>query len=350
MGRTKKNPEQSSGEENDTVLKELEKEFGDIFTSAHEFADKKKIVIPMSPKIDMSLGGGIPEGSLVLLTGPKKCGKTSSALHFAGIAQQMEYTSDLCPNGRWVYFFNIEGRFKTRDLEGIKTLNWDRFKVIESKPGNILTAEKYISIGEKLINTKPGAIFVFDSFSQLCTAGEREADIGDRYRADSPLLLARFTRRIANVIPINKCVVVGITHMIANQGMGHSLYSEASGNKIQYQADVKLRCTHHQPILVGETQVAQNNNWICEFSAIGPPGAKTTSILRYGYGLDKEAELLDICSDLGIITKGGAWYTFPDESKYQGQEKASQALRDNPGLYTELEGQYRELMGYPKEV
>lgn len=344
MARKKKD------ENTDSVLSVLEEEFGDVFTQAEDFKDKKKIVIPFSPKNDMMLGGGIPEGSFVIFTGKPKCGKTSSALHFAGMAQQMQYANDLCPDGRWVYFFNIEGRFKKRDLEGIKSLNHNRFTVIESKPGNILTAEKYISIGEKLIHTKPGAIFVFDSFSQLCTEGEMNANIGDRYRADSPLLLARWTRRISNVIPINRCIVIGITHQIANQGMGMSQWSEASGNKVQYQADVKMRCLFDKAEMAGDTQVGQQINWVCDTSAIGPPGGKSVSILRYGYGLDKESEMLNICCDLGLITKGGAWYTFPDESKYQGLEKAAQALRENPGLYQELEKGYRELMGFPEFV
>jgi len=349
MAKTKEK-EAKVVQNSDNVIAELEKEFGNVFTSGKDFKDKKKKVIPFSPKNDMMLGGGIPEGTFVILTGKPKTGKTSSCLHFAGIAQQPQYAHESDPEGRWVYFFNIEGRFKTRDLEGITSLNQDRLTVIESVPGNILNAEKYISIGEKLINSKPGAIFIFDSFSQLCTEGEMVANIGDRYRADSPLLLARFCRRIANVIPINKCIVMGITHQIANQGMGHSPWSEASGNKLQYQADVKMRCLFDKAILAGETQVGQEINWVCDTSAIGPPGTKSVSKLRYGYGLDKESELLDICCDLGVIKKGGAWYTFPDESKFQGLEKAADALRHNPELYGQLENNYRDLMGFPKEV
>ncbi len=328
----------------------LIKEFGEgIFVSGQSIVDNPSVTIPVSPAIDLMLAGGIPEGSFCISTGPPKVGKTTLWLDFAGTAQGMEYANDLCPDGRHVYFFNIEGRIKARDLAGIKSLDLSErwFTSIQSEPGNILTAEKYLSILEHLVNTKPGSIFVVDSFSQLCSGSRMDSSYADRFRDDVPLMLSSFCKKVSNVLPVNKCLILGVTHKIADQSRSMSPWMEASGRKLQYQMDVKLEATHRtlKPEN-NDNPIGQVVHWKCHSSSIGPPGRKAESFLRYNHGIDKEWEIIDMAVDIGIINKGGAWYTFPDESKAQGKDKAADYLRENPETYTEISKQVREMMGF----
>ena len=326
------------------------KEFGDgIFVSGKSIAEKEYVTIPISPAIDMMLGGGIPEGSFCIATGSFKLGKTTCWLHVASQAQKLEYTNkEFCPEGRHVYFFNIEGRLQPRDLKGIKSLNTEeRFTVIQSAPGDIKHAEEYLDILERLIHTKPGCVFIVDSFSQLCSGARATSDYKDRFRDDVPLMLANFCKRISNVLPVNKSILLGVTHKIANQSPGaKSKWMEASGQKIQYQLDVKLEATHRtfQPEQ-SDNPIGQIVHWKCHSSPIGPPGRKADSLLRYGHGIDCEWEFLDLAADIGMISKGGAWYTFPNQNKEQGKEKAAEYLRQNPEYFNELYAELRKMLG-----
>jgi RecA/RadA recombinase len=58
-------------------LKEIIKKHGNIIIRGNELLEQKKDykVVSVSPAIDMSLGGGIREGSWLMLSGPPKCGK-----------------------------------------------------------------------------------------------------------------------------------------------------------------------------------------------------------------------------------------------------------------------------------
>jgi recombination protein RecA len=328
------------------------KNFGDnIMISATAVIDRNLISIPVSPSIDVVLNGGVPEGSFMILTGQPKCGKTTTSLDFAATAQKEEYQGDL-KSPRHVYYLNIEGRLKKRDLEGIRNLNLDRFSIIGSQQGKILHAEEYLQIAERIINEEPGSLLIIDSYSALCTEAEITSDMNKMQRADGAKLLAKFCRKVANVIPVNKNIVIGITHLMGNPGYGMVEWKEKSGQAIAYQTDIKLKAKYHKKWSLSDTspQIGQEIEWEVMCSALGPPGGTITSYIRYGHGIDKQMELLNLATDLGFVSKGGAWYTFDigegkNNPKFQGLEKSRQYLLDNPQLYDKLWQQVKETMG-----
>ena len=333
------------------IENKITKDFGEnVIVSGNYISESSKIVVPVSPMMDMMLGGGIPFGSFVIPTGPPKVGKTATALDVAGSALGIKSEWD---NPRELYFFNIEGRLNKRDLLGIHHLAKylkDNIKIIGSVPGKILTAENYLDIGEQLINEKPGCIFIFDSFSQLCSKSGRENEWdGKQYRDDVPKFLSLLCKRISNVIPINKSIVIGITHRIANTGFGFSSWAEASGTKIQYQVDVKLNAKYCEAWKEGDVQIGQDIHWDCFCAPLlnGPTQGNCVSKLRYGYGLDKPSELISVAVDLGILQQKGAWYYYEDSS-FHGAKKIRDFVANTEKVYNEINSKYREMMGFPK--
>jgi recombination protein RecA len=329
------------------------KNFGtEIMLTASAVVDKKLITIPVSPSLDIILNGGVPEGSFMILTGQPKCGKTTTSLDFAATAQKPEYAYAGFKEGREVYYLNIEGRLKKRDLEGIPGLNLERFHVIGSQQGKILHAEEYLQIAERIINEIPGSVLIIDSYSALCTETEITSDMNKMQRADGAKLLAKFCRKVANVIPVNRNIVIGITHLMGNPGTGHVEWKEKSGQAIAYQTDIKLRAQFHKAWKVGSSedgqQIGQEIQWQVICSALGSPGGTITSYIRYGQGIDKQMELLMLAVDIGLIHKGGAWYTLTsveDKPKFQGTEKLRQYLVDNPKVYHSLLKEVKSTMG-----
>ena len=133
--------------------------------------------------------------------------------------------------------------------------------------------------------------------------------------------------------------ILSVTKLLVLNHLGQKLLDK----KLKYAVDVKLRATHTTPVMVGEIQVAQEVHWKIESSAIGRPGT-CTSILRYGYGIDKEAELVQLASEAGVIPKGGSWYTLPSGEKLQGLENIRNVLVEKPEIYQEINKKFRELL------
>lgn len=321
-----------------------------LMVGAALIADDEQTLIQVSPSIDIGIGGGIPPGSWVNLSGKPKCGKSTLALHIAAKSQLAEYGS------RPTFIIDVEHRIKPMHLKGIsglklaeKTGDYSGLQIIRSTQKNILGAEELLTAASNIIKTHPNATLIVDSTSALCSAVEQSADISGQTRNLGPKIIASFCRKMASVVPVQNTIVVMIQHLIANTSGYGSPFLEDGGSKMQYQSDVKLRCKGVKPWTVGNEQIGQDVTWEVLWSANGPPGAKCVSKLRYGIGIDEVAEMVDIGVDLGLVDKAGAWFTMPflnntdaewteefKDKKLQGVEKINTFLRENDKAADEL--------------
>lgn len=343
------------------IDKDLIKKFGKgAFITGDMLAPSS--IIHVSPRIDLLLGSGIPGGSVVTLAGDDKCGKTVTALHILGKAQQA---------GRQAFFLNVEGRIKKRDLDGISCLDKSKLEIVrsykdEDGTSHIFTADEFLSIAENLIHNHPGCVIVIDSISQLATAREMENELGTQDRAPGATLMGKFCRRVSNVLPVNDVILIGILQFYANtSGYGkHKVVG--GGNKIKYALDIGLECKGSKIIREGGAEdgrpVGQTVDWITTSTAFAPPGQRGTSMITYGLGIDELYEMIDMGLEFGFITKGGAWYKMAymeehvpvdewddgKQFKVQGKEKLVNRIRANEDEQLHLEKTFHEMMGVDK--
>lgn len=327
-------------------MSQIDKLFGDVIKSPSYITDNPPLVIPISPRLDIALNGGVPEGSLFILTGIPKIGKTLIALYCAAKGQRVPKKDG---SYRPVIYENIEGRIKKRDLEGIKGLDLsdDLMRIVTSTEGNIIYGEKYLAIMDYFVNNEPQAIGIMDSFSALAAETELLNDITDTQVAAMNRYLSKFTRRFANALPVTRFTIIGITHLMANiQKFGNAKSKvEKSGTSLQYAYDVKLWGTHKTPIMDGDTQVGHEAHWIVESSALGPPNQKVSVAIKYGRGIWEEYELTTLGKDLGLIQQKGAWLTLPSGESVQGIQRFVSYLEENPSAAQDLRAQIFDMVG-----
>lgn len=61
----------------------------------------------------------------------------------------------------------------------------------------------------------------------------------------------------------------------------------------------------------------------------------------YGEGISQTGELVKIATDLDIIQKAGAWYSYNGEKIGQGSENAKKYLADHPEVFDEIDKKVR---------
>lgn len=324
-------------------MENILKKYGDIVTSGIDLLDAPVITFPVSPAIDIALGGGIPEGSFVSLAGPAGCGKSSTVLQIIANATQPEYNINGKP--RKVFYHDVEHRLKPMNMSGIDGLNPSLITHIHSTQQHILSAQDHLDIAEALIKDTDnvGCILVMDSSSALCPADEISADTSGTIRSTQPKILAHWCRKMASPMKVMKATVIFIQHLITNtSGYGEKWLTDG-GEKIKYHLDIKLM-TKGKPekwMTPGATgtQIGQVIEWEIIKSSNGQSGTKASSYLRFGKGLDKVKETSILCVDLGLVKKSGSWFSFDYNSetlKVQGEEGLNQLLIDDPEKYKYL--------------
>jgi recombination protein RecA len=61
----------------------------------------------------------------------------------------------------------------------------------------------------------------------------------------------------------------------------------------------------------------------------------------YGEGINKLGEIVDLASELNIIEKSGAWYSYSGTRIGQGRDNARNYLKENPEVALKIETEIR---------
>ncbi len=83
---------------------------------------------------------------------------------------------------------------------------------------------------------------------------------------------------------------------------------------------------------------------------VAPPFKSAEVDIMYGEGISIQGEIIDIGSDLDIVQKSGAWYSYNEERVGQGRENAKQFLKENPDVQREIHQQIRAHYGLDNPV
>lgn len=78
---------------------------------------------------------------------------------------------------------------------------------------------------------------------------------------------------------------------------------------------------------------------------VAPPFRVAEVDIMYGEGISREGEILDMASELDIVQKSGAWYSYNEERLGQGRENAKQFLKENQDIREEIAFFIREHHG-----
>jgi recombination protein RecA len=321
----------------DDVVGSILKDFGEgVLISGDDLLDRDKTLIPVSPALDFGHNGGWQEGTFVVLSGPPRCGKTTTSLHFAGKCQRPEHGS------RQVIYLNAEARLEKRDLHGIASIRTDKasFMIAQStppavdssgaivKPGKILTAKDYLGIAERFLLNTVGKVVILDSVSAMMGESEWNEGLDSVAIGEAQRLFSTFMRRMSQVIATNRHIFIGIVHLYSNIGnsMGPK-WLEKMSTSANYGLATKLRATHFEPWTTGDKVViGQVVHWRCERSPLGQPGIVADSFIRYGEGIDEVQEIIKYALYLKFIVRDGSWYKL---------EFAGGAKKKKPNLHGE---------------
>lgn len=325
----------------------LERQYGvGIIQTADKIIDKKRGVLKTVLSLDISLSGGIPDGSTVLISGKSKVGKTSICL---------EILKNAIDDDRPAFYFNIERRCSQSLIETISGLNTKELNIIQSTKEKILSAEEWLRLIETTIKENKKAVMVVDSIAALSTMAEQSEMIGDnRDMAGVPKLLAGFFRKVQPIIDNNDSIVIFISQFQTNREPNGKKFIEKGGMAIGYACSVWLSANWaKQWDKDPDTNAPAGHDIMVTVvcSALGKPFLPCAVPLRFGEGVDRIKDILINSENLGLIEKSASWYVIPsilDENKVpiklQGLEKTREYFKNNPEHAERFDKEIRDIL------
>jgi recombination protein RecA len=257
---------------------------------------------------------------------------TSISLHTIAEAQRQ---------GGRVAFIDAEHAF---DRTYAEALGVDCNKLIVSQPDN---GEMALEIADRLIHTGLISVIVVDSVAALVPKSELEGDMGDFKMGGNSRLMNQAMRKLVGAASKTNTVVIFINQLREKLGvMFGSPETTVGGNALKFAASIRVDVRRKAGSANKEGEILYNTI-TCKTikNKLAAPFKKAVFDIKYGKGISRESEILELGQSLGLIVANGSWYSYMDSKLGQGADKVVTMLEDNPELAQEIEQKIRNHYG-----
>ncbi len=320
------------------ALKLIEKDFGkgSIMRLGERAEQKVQVMSSGSLALDIALGaGGYPKGRIIEIYGPESSGKTTVALHAVAQAQK---------EGGIAAFIDAEHAL---DPSYAAALGVNIDELLLSQPDS---GEQGLEIAGKLIDSGAVDLVVIDSVAALVPRAEIDGDIGDSHVGLQARMMSQAMRKLGASINKTKTIAIFINQLREKVGvMFGNPETTTGGRALKFYSSVRLDVRKGELIKANNENVGARTKVKVVKNKVAPPFKTAEFDLMYGEGISKAGTLIDIGTNMEIINKSGAWYSYNGERMGQGKEAAKQYLLDNPQVADEIDRIIRDTLAVGTE-
>ncbi|MEW6661166.1 MAG: recombinase RecA [Bacillota bacterium] len=314
------------------ALSQIEKQFGKgSVMKLGETANNLAVdAIPSGAlALDIALGvGGIPRGRIIEIYGQESSGKTTVALHIIAEAQK---------NGGFAAFIDAEHAL---DPTYARNLGVDIDNLLVAQPD---TGEQALEIAEALVRSGAVDVIVIDSVAALVPRAELEGEMGDAHVGLQARLMSQALRKLAGAINKSRTTAIFINQLREKVGvMFGNPETTPGGRALKFYASIRLEVRRTETLKRGEEMIGNRTRVKVVKNKVAPPFKQADFDIMYGEGISKEGCLVDLGTEMGIIQKSGAWYSYADERLGQGRENVKDYLKQNPQVARSIEEKIRK--------
>ena len=322
-----------------TALSQIERSYGKG-AIMRMGADGTKVFIEAistgALNLDAAIGiGGLPRGRMSEIYGPESSGKTTLCLHVIANAQR---------KGGIAAFIDVEHAL---DVGYARRLGVDVDNLLVSQPD---TGEQALEITEVLIRSNAVDVVVIDSVAALVPRAEIEGEMGDSHVGLQARLMSQALRKLTGAVSRSNTAVIFTNQIRERIGVMFGNPETTSGGRaLKFYASCRLDIRRIGAIKDGQEVVGNRTRVKVVKNKCAPPFKQAEFDILYDEGISHTSLLIDLGSELSVVEKSGAWYSYGDLRLGQGKENARQFLVDNPDVADEIDGQVRAALEPERE-
>ena len=313
------------------ALSQIEKQFGKgsiMRMGDSDIGEDIQAVSTGSLGLDIALGiGGLPRGRIVEIYGPESSGKTTLTLSVIAEMQKM---------GGTAAFIDAEHAL---DPQYAAKLGVNVPELLISQPD---TGEQALEIADMLVRSGSVDIVVVDSVAALTPRAEIEGEMGDSHMGLQARLMSQALRKLTGNIKRTNTLVIFINQIRMKIGvMFGNPETTTGGNALKFYASVRLDIRRTGAIKKGDEITGSETRVKVIKNKVAPPFKQAEFDIMYGEGISRLGEIIELGTNIKLIEKAGAWYSYNGEKIGQGKENAKEFLREHPEIAQELEDKIR---------
>ncbi len=320
------------------TMDKLDKAYGKgtIMRMGDRQVERVPVIPTGSLGLDMALGvGGYPRGRIVEIFGPESSGKTTLAIHAIAEAQK---------TGGIAAFIDAEHAF---DPTYAEKLGVDMNSLYMSQPDN---GEQALEVAEQLIRSSAIDVIVIDSVAALTPKAEIEGEMGESKMGLHARLMSQALRKLTGAIAKTNTTCIFINQLREKLGvLFGNPETTTGGNALKFYASIRIDVRKVSPIKAGDEVLGSLTRAKVVKNKVAPPFRKTEFEIRFGEGISKVGEILDLATNMDIIKKSGSWFSYAGSKLAQGREGALRVFKDNPELQEEVEAKVRAAFSQGQE-
>jgi recombination protein RecA len=275
--------------------------------------------------LDVEIGGGIPENSIIEVFGELSTGKSLLALKTIAEVQKL---------GRTAAYVDLENAL---DIQWAKKLGVNVKELLISQPSS---AEQTVDIVSSLLSSRELGILVLDSIASMVPLVEIEKSAEEQQMGVAAKLVNKMVRRMQSTLqPINlgdeqtynPCIVFLINQIRMNPGVRYgSPEVTPHGKGVPFAASIRVKLRRGEVIKEKDNAIGQEIKFQVKKNKTYMPFRVGQFDFSYLSGeFDNIKSIIQYAMAYKLISRAGAFYTFGEE-RFQGQQKLIDFLREKP--------------------
>ena len=162
--------------------------------------------------------------------------------------------------------------------------------------------------------------------------------------------MSQALRKLTGTISRSQTVVIFINQIRMKIGvMFGNPETTTGGNALKFYASVRMDIRRIGALKDGDNIVGGRTRVKVVKNKMAPPFKEAEFDILYGTGISRDGEIVDLGSEMGIVEKSGAWYSFGGDRIGQGREAAKNFLKEHPEIGRQVISKVMERVGLKRE-
>lgn len=291
--------------------------------------------------LDSIMGGGLAKGRIIEIFGKESSGKTSIALTAVANVQR---------DGGTAAFIDLENAL---DPKYAKKLGVDVDNLAVAQPDS---AEQALELMQRLAETGVVDIIVMDSVAALVPKQELEGDLDQNSIGLVARLLSRSLKKLVGTANKTRTTIVLINQTRVAIGAYSPMGTPedtTGGKAIKFYSSQRVSVNRRGQIKEGKDVIGNEIRLKIVKNKVAPPFGEGLTVLTFGSGINRAAELVAVGPAVGVITmpnnrtyvEAATGETFA-KSKAEAVEK----LEQDPELFERLSAHLKSVLDSGEEI